>query len=109
MIISSSHSTNNKRPQYKLWPRSPIIFTLSVPDYLSRSRSSSSHLLWDCSPYSRTFFGEQKKCRDSLLRFPHVFRRSPHSLGVILDDTSRISYIIGLLRGQVLRKEAQSF
>ncbi|MED6237457.1 hypothetical protein ATANTOWER_025422 [Ataeniobius toweri] len=51
-------------------------------------------------PPSETFSGDLEKCRGFLLQSTLVFQRSLYCL---LDDASKISYIIGLLRNKALR------
>uniref|UniRef100_A0A3B5Q1I5 DUF4939 domain-containing protein n=1 Tax=Xiphophorus maculatus TaxID=8083 RepID=A0A3B5Q1I5_XIPMA len=52
------------------------------------------------SPPPEPFSGEQGKCRGFLLQCALVFGRSPQSFR---DDASKISYVVGLLRGKALK------
>uniref|UniRef100_A0A1A8BJI0 CCHC-type domain-containing protein n=2 Tax=Nothobranchius kadleci TaxID=1051664 RepID=A0A1A8BJI0_NOTKA len=65
-----------------------------------------SHFRPAISPPSQTFSGEFEECHSFLLQCRLAFERSP---GAFPTDSSKISYVIGLLRGRALRwAEAKS-
>uniref|UniRef100_A0A3B5RFK8 DUF4939 domain-containing protein n=1 Tax=Xiphophorus maculatus TaxID=8083 RepID=A0A3B5RFK8_XIPMA len=62
--------------------------------------SPSSSFREVISPPPEPFSGEQGKCSGFLLQCALVFGRSPQSFR---DDASKISYVVGLLRGKALK------